>query len=383
LSGIPRRFRISLFFPLTKRIIGRIVRAQIGIEDNSDSILITQCLDNNKDYSGYAGVLLENEIGSVRHSMTLPAAFGVIDPSHTLKEGDIIAIESSGMVHVLYRRRSSHNALFVTGRCNSNCIMCSQPPSESDDLELLKDNLKIIELADISTNTLGITGGEPTLLKEDRLNLIAYSNQHLPRTHLHLLTNGRLLQNAAYVGKMAAVTSSNLTVAVPLYSDIDNEHDYIVQTRNGFNQTVQGILNLARYNIPIEVRIVIHKLNYLRLPQLAEFIYRNLTFTSHVALMALEPTGSAADNISVLWVDPFDYSAQLREAARYLAMRGMNVSIYNHQLCGVTEDIRSLCRQSISDWKIAFLPFCDSCASRNRCCGFFDSALPKISQRAH
>lgn len=377
MSGIPRRFRISLFFPLIKRIIGRIVRAGIGIEGNSDSILITQCLDNNKDYSGYAGVLLENEIGSVRHSMTLPAVFGVIDPSHTLTEGDVIAIEPPGMVHVLYRRRSSHNDLFVTGRCNSNCIMCSQPPSESDDLELLEDNLRIIELADKSTNTLGITGGEPTLLKEELLNLIAHSNQHLPRTHLHLLTNGRLLQNEAYVNKLAAVAFPNLTVAIPLYSDIDNEHDYIVQTKNGFDQTVHGILNLARYKIPIELRIVIHKLNYLRLPQLAEFIYRNLTFTSHVALMALEPIGLAVANMSILWFDPFDYRAQLREATRYLAMRGINVSIYNHQLCTITEGVRSFCRQSISDWKVTYLPCCERCSSRSSCGGFFESAITK------
>ena len=377
MSGIPLRFKIILFFPLIKKIIGRVVRTGIGIEGNSNSILITQYLDNNKEYSGYAGVLLENGIESVKRSMTLPAAFGIIDSSHTLTEGDVIAIQPSGMVQVLYRRGSPHNDLFVTGRCNSNCIMCSQPPTESDNKDVLEDNLRIIELADKSTSTLGITGGEPTLLKEELLNLIAHSIHHLPRTHLHLLTNGRLLKNEVYVRRLAAVALSNITVAVPLYSDIDNEHDYIVQTRNGFDQTVCGILNLARYKIPIEVRIVVHKLNYLRLPQFAEFIYRNLTFTSHVALMALEPIGLASANISTLWVDPFDYRAQLRLAIRYLAKRGMNVSVYNHQLCCVTEDIRCFCRKSISDWKVAFLPCCDSCSSKNSCGGFFISAMPK------
>jgi hypothetical protein len=33
------------------------------------------------------------------------------------------------------------------------------------------------------------------------------------------------------------------------------------------------------------VRVVIHALTYRRLPQLAEFIYRNFAFAAHVALM--------------------------------------------------------------------------------------------------
>jgi len=377
LSSILRHLRINLFFPLTKNVIGRIVRAEIPAEARPDSILIAQFLDDDIDYSGYSGVLLESGIGPINHSMMVPSAFGIIESSHALTDGDVIAIQPSGMVRVLYRRESSHNDLFVTGRCNSRCIMCSQPPTESDDLDLLPDNLRTIELADKSTSTLGITGGEPTLLKEDLLNLIAHCNRHLPHTQLHLLTNGRLMQNEAYVKKLAAIALPNVTAAIPLYSDIDYEHDYIVQARNGFEQTVHGILNLARYKIPIELRIVIHKLNYLRLPQLVEFIYRNLTFTCHVALMALEPIGLAAGNMSILWVDPFDYRAQLREATRFLAARGLNVSIYNHQLCTVTEDVRSFCRQSISDWKVAYLPYCERCFYRSSCGGFFESAISR------
>jgi His-Xaa-Ser system radical SAM maturase HxsC len=377
LSPIPRQLKIKHINPLKGTIIGRIVQTETTPEARPDSILLTQFLRNDSDYSGYAGILAINEINSIGHFSKLPSALGIIQSEHSLTNGDVVAIQPSGIVRVLYRPKSIHNDLFVTQRCNSRCIMCSQPPTESDDSDLLAVNLRIIELADKSTTALGITGGEPTLLKEDLLKIIAYCNHHLPHTQLHLLTNGRLLRHEVYARQLAAVAHPNVTVAVPLYSDIDSEHDYIVQARNGFEQTVLGILNLARYKIPIELRVVIHKLNFLRLPQLAEFIYRNLPFACHVALMALEPIGLAATNIQKLWIDPVEYGTQLSAATRFLAMRGINVSIYNHQLCTVPEDVRHFCRQSISDWKMAYLPSCERCFCKSSCGGFFESALPR------
>ena len=55
-----------------------------------------------------------------------------------------------------------------------------------------------------------------------------------------------------------------------------------------------------------------------RLPELAEFIYRNLTFTEHVALMGLEYIGYTPRNMDLLWVDPYDYQDKLAEAVRIL-----------------------------------------------------------------
>lgn len=377
MSLIPRQIQIKLIFPLMGTIIGRIVKEETAPEARPDSILITQFLKNDSDYSGYAGVLAIDGIDPIDSFSKLPSAFGIIQSEHSLTDGDIIAIQPSGTIRVLYRRKSSHNDLFVTHRCNSLCIMCSQPPTEFDDSDLLAENLRVIELADKSTSVLGITGGEPTLLKEDLLKLIASSNYHLPQTQLHLLTNGRLFRNEVLASKLAALAHPNVTVAIPLYSDIDSEHDYIVQAKKGFEQTVLGILNLARYKVPIELRVVIHKLNYLRLPQLAEFIYRNLPFACHVALMALEPIGLAVVNMEKLWIDPVEYGTQLSEATRFLSARGINVSIYNHQLCTVPEVVHRFCRQSISDWKMAYLPCCERCFRKSSCGGFFESALPQ------
>jgi len=45
--------------------------------------------------------------------------------------------------------------------------------------------------------------------------------------------------------------------------------------------------------------------------------------------MGLELMGFAVANAAELWIDPFDYQQELREAVFHLAARGMNVSVYN------------------------------------------------------
>jgi hypothetical protein len=129
----------------------------------------------------------------------------------------------------------------------------------------------------------------------------------------------------------------------------------------------------------VEVRVVLHSLTYEGLPQLAEFIYRNVTFAAHVTFMGLEMMGFAIPNLDTLWIDPWQYRKQLATATLFLAERGMNVSIYNHQLCTVPESVWPFCRKSISDWKNDYLPVCGECGTRADCGGFFTSAI----QRRH
>ena len=55
-------------------------------------------------------------------------------------------------------------------------------------------------------------------------------------------------------------------------------------------------MNLKRLGQKVEIRVVLHKQTYRRLPQLAEFLTRNLLFVNHVALMGLEITGFTRAN---------------------------------------------------------------------------------------
>ena len=100
--------------------------------------------------------------------------------------------------------------------------------------------------------------------------------------------------------------------------------------------------------------------------------------------MGLEMMGYAVGNLESLWIDPWEYRGELETATLFLAERGMNVSVYNHQLCTIPESIWPYARKSISDWKNEYLPQCDGCKVQARCGGFFSSAISrKVSQHIH
>ena len=74
-----------------------------------------------------------------------------------IAEGDVIrAVEGSGFIRVLYRRGANSNSLFATERCNSYCLMCSQPPKLADDSYRVGVILRLLELIDRSATELVI-----------------------------------------------------------------------------------------------------------------------------------------------------------------------------------------------------------------------------------
>lgn len=298
-----------------------------------------------------------------------------------LGDGDILRINPRrGELWVMYRRQSPHNNMLLTERCNSYCVMCSQPPRARDDSWLAKCWLAAIPLMHAETRELGITGGEPTLLKDQFHDVIRACITHLPNTSVHVLSNGRSFNYLSFARELAAIGHPSLMIGIPLYSDIAWRHDFVVQATGAFDQTIRGIMNLARVGVAVEIRMVIHRYTVDRLVRFAEFLARNLPFVDHVALMGLEPIGFGRTNFEALWVDPTDYQDELEAAVALLNAHGMCVSIYNHQLCVLREELWPHARKSISDWKNVYLPVCRECSKSDACGGFFASALVRHSR---
>jgi His-Xaa-Ser system radical SAM maturase HxsC len=291
-----------------------------------------------------------------------------------LERDDVIKFHpESGAIQVLYRRKANANSFLVTERCNSFCIMCSQPPRVVDDHGLVEDMLEALPLIHTDTVDIGITGGEPTLWGDDFIRLIEATKAHLPRTALHILSNGRNFQNLELAKQVAQVKHPDLMIGIPLYADYSVLHDYIVQADGAFDETLRGILNLKRCRQKVELRVVIQKDNWQRLPRLAEFIVRNLLFVDHVALMGLEIMGFAKSNLEAVWVDPHDYRQELADATETLVRYGLNVSVYNHPWCVLPEAVRPFAVKSISDWKNEYFEECQTCSVKADCGGFFSS----------
>ena len=368
-TGSARNFSTS--------IVGRVATVDLPRSERDAHIRLLQP-GETADLDGYRAILSYDAV-----AITQPVVDGIRDVL-TFGNGDIVAIEPSGFVRSLYRPREKHHSMFVTERCSSNCLMCSQPPKDHDDVEsLTARNRQLIRLMDPQPEYLTITGGEPTLLGNHLFELLHDTKQLLPSTAIHILSNGRTLAWPQYCARIARLDHPDLSFGIPLYSDVAGDHDYVVQARGAFDQTVSGLHQAARHGIRVEIRVVLHRLTVPRLVRLAEFIFRNLPFVEHVALMGLEFVGYTARNIAELWIDPFDYQQELAAAVRFLSERGMNVSIYNHQLCVLRLDLWRYATKSISDWKNLYLSECEQCSRREDCGGLFQWAVKKHSSHIH
>lgn len=330
---------------------------------SQDQALILRNLDHSTQYNR----ILSNAENS--------ETFLFHSDSVTLTDGDLIYIELESAALKIYDATSTKNALFLTDECNCSCKSCPQPPLKSDTLPWVDIAQGIIKLIDSPPVCLGITGGEPTLKWNGLLQVLHTCTEYLPNTSIHLLSNGRLFSDFNKVLEIKE-TNGNILLGIPLNSDVDEIHDELVGRRGAFWETITALHNLERVKVPVELRIVVSKANYERLPQMMEFIYRNLPFVSHVAFMALEPIGRAAKNIDQLWIDPMDYQKQLVLAVEHLWRRGITPLLFNYQLCTLAESLRPISVKAISDWKVRFTQECDFCTEKPRCGGIFFSAIP-------
>jgi His-Xaa-Ser system radical SAM maturase HxsC len=365
-------------------IVGVLTEVDLPPDQRNERIRFWAANDtphNGGSSLGYRALLCHDEL---KISPDAPFIHRLRESDH-LKDGDIVVLEgATGLVRSLYRPYELHHHLFVTERCNSNCLMCSQPPKDRDDVEALTErNLELINLIAPHPPYLTITGGEPTLLGDNLFKLITQLKLSMPETELHMLTNGRTFAWPEYARRFAALEHPKISLGIPLYSDFAGAHDHVVQAKGAFDQTVAGFHQAARNGIRVEVRVVLHKLTIPRLTKLVDYIYRNLTFTEHIALMGLEYTGYTPRNIEELWIDPYDYQDELEEAVEYLAIRNMNVSIYNHQLCVLRPSLWGYARKSISDWKTLYLAECEKCSALPVCGGLFQWAFKKHSDHIH
>ena len=289
-----------------------------------------------------------------------------------MEEYAIVKIDRNS-IYLTFRPSSNAHTLFFTSNCNHYCLMCSEPPKTANDSYLIEDNLKIIELIDKSLPVIGISGGEPTLLGKSFLKIIKKIRTELPDTTIRVLTNGRGYADEKFVKDIAEIAQGYFVSEIPLYNSDYAKHDYIVQAKNAFFETIDGFYKCAKHGLATEVRVVLTKQNYDNLPDLMYFIYKNIPFIDHIALMGLEYIGFALNNFDDIHISPLEYEDELHSAIQICRDYLLPVSIYNLPLCLVHENVRDYATQSISDWKNEFSDICNECESKDNCSGMFSS----------
>src|SRR6202035_5677539 len=312
---------------------------------------------------------------SVGRQIVVPEKYGY------LGDGDVLGFDhASRKFRTLFRRNSRHNSFLVTERCNNYCLMCSQPPKEVDDRWILDEISESLPLIDKKIPTLTFTGGEPLSDWPEFTRVLAECRDELPNTAVQVLTNGRAFAKSEIVDAWRKVNHPKLIAAIPVYAAVDYVHDYVVQAKGAFDESILGILKLKDRGQRVEIRVVLHAHTAPIIAETCRWFARNLPFVDHVALMGLENTGFAIANEAQLWIDPIDYQAPLAEAVDLLVAANVNVSVYNLQRCVLAPSVWPHAVQSISDWKNAFVDECKPCVEKTRCAGFFSSGRSRRSK---
>ncbi len=287
-------------------------------------------------------------------------------------EGDVLlCLPKRGIVQRLFRRASRHNTILFTERCDQLCVMCSQPPKNKEYSWLFPLYEKAMTLFDPGS-MIGITGGEPTLYKDELFGIMERVNECRPDLSFHVLTNGQHFSIDDRERLTELHGCAEVVWGIPLYSHIVETHEEIVGKPGAFDKVLENLFLLASTNAQIELRTVITALNFLDIPHIANFIGKHIPFIIDWAVMGLEPIGYAKANKDRLFIDHTAHPEPLISAIQISDARGTPCHLYNIPLCTMPEAYRDRCVDSIADWKKKFLPECNACKLKSRCSGFFE-----------
>ena len=268
---------------------------------------------------------------------------------------------------------SPESVFYVTGTCNSNCIMCPSPASSrincpKPDIDLL---IEIAKHMPSDLPHITVTGGEPFMAGKDIFRLFEYCKDKFERTEFQILTNGRIFAVEDYCDLLWETVPYHSILGIPLHASSAALHDSITQAPGSFCQTTTGLRHLLDRGCRVEIRIVVSRLNAEDLENTALLIADRFPETAHVTIMAMEMTGNAFVNGKQVWIEYGEAFAFVKRAIHVLIRNGIDVTLYNFPLCTVEPEFRTLCAKSISSEKVRFSDECIGCAVRDACGGLF------------
>jgi SynChlorMet cassette radical SAM/SPASM protein ScmE len=167
--------------------------------------------------------------------------------------------------------------LSITNRCNLRCTYCSHFTGAGDvGQDLPKEEwLQFFEeLNRCAVMTVTIGGGEP-FCRKDLPELIEGIVRN--RMRFTILSNGTMItdEKAAFL----ASTGRCNGVQVSIDGSIPTTHD-ACRGEGNFIRAMQGIKSLQKYNVPVLVRVTIHKHNVEDLENVARLLLQEVGLPS-------------------------------------------------------------------------------------------------------
>ena len=258
----------------------------------------------------------------------------------------------------------------LTFKCNNNCLSCIYNMEMVDKLKV--GNPKEEHIKNVIDNvrpgdTLGLTGGEPTI-REGFFKFLKYAKERDPYMNVFIVSNGRMFCYREFTEKFANMGLENLKVGIALYGHEKKTHDAITRIPESFEQTVKGVKNLIEFGIPVELRVIVSELNYKTLKDIAEYIVGNLKGVYRVVFINMKYTGNAYINRKVLFVKYKDVVPHAEKAADILLKNNIDVKLFHFPLCIIKKKYWELAKGvTKQESELMFVEACKRCKVKDEC----------------
>lgn len=223
-----------------------------------------------------------------------------------------------------------------------------------------------------------ISGGEPTL-SSDFFRLMKKIAASFPHKKLLCLSNGRQFCYEDFTRAVLSI-KDDLELVIPLHAPFAELHDRITRTPFSFSQTVKGLKNILRFKSPrqiIEIRIVIHRLNFKTLPELTAYIRKEFAGLGRLVYIFFEVEGQAKKNFKFL-------NLTYTQARMYLDRIFKQVTsfpeirFYHFPLCILPEKFYPHIWRTLPAHEVAFPKKCMCCAVKKWCLGVHKGYLAHL-----
>jgi hypothetical protein len=218
-------------------------------------------------------------------------------------------------------------------------------------------------------DTFVFTGGETTL----SANLFPVSQlirRFFPKAKILCLSNGRRF---AYLSYAKEVLKNVDGIAVALHAHTPKLHDKITRVQGSFSQTMKGIshlLALKKHSQELELRVVLHGINYKHIGKIARFIRKEFPAIDRLVYLFYLLEGQAIHNLPVLKISYKDIAPYIEETYKLIpSFRQMRY--YHFPLCTLPSKMFPFIWQTLPDFELTYLRQCNKCLAKVDCAGVF------------
>jgi len=266
----------------------------------------------------------------------------------------------------------------ITAKCNNRCISCIRLHSESEAVNVNLDffRKKFSKIKDLEH--ICINGGEPTIHREF-LQIVNFFNKKYPDSDILLLSNCRMFSNKKNVEKLRKLSAKNLRIGATIYGHNERIHEATTRSPGSFRQTTQGISTLILAGFNIELRVVVSKINYSYLEEIAKYICENLKGCKKVVFINMKIAGEAFKNRKLLIVKYTDILPYVEKAVSILETSGFDVSLFHFPLCLLPDSLwKNNGGLTIDVSEIEFTDTCKSCLKKKMCSGIWKHYIKEV-----